>query len=70
MAKYTTISGDEWDGICYKVYGANGEMAMNKAMHANPSFISLVVFPAGIELTMPEIDTQQQNNNDLPPWLR
>ncbi len=68
--KYTTISGDEWDGICYKVYGVDGEMFMDKVMQANPSHISIAVFPAGVELTMPEISTQQQNNNDLPPWLR
>lgn len=43
---------------------------MDKVMQANPAFISIVVFPAGIDLVMPEINTQQQNNDNLPPWLR
>lgn len=68
--KYTTISGDEWDGICYKVYGSNGEMVMDKVMQANPAYISIVIFPANIELVMPEISTQQQDDTNLPPWLR
>lgn len=67
---YTTISGDEWDGICYKVYGADGEMHMDKAMHANPSHISTAVFPANVVLNMPEISVEQQSSKDLPPWLR
>lgn len=67
---YTTISGDEWDGICYKHYGASGEMFMDKVIRANPQYMHFVVFPANVTLTMPAIEPQENNNADLPPWLR
>lgn len=66
---YTTISGDEWDGICYKYYGTNGEMLMDKVMQVNPSHMHITVFPAGIVLNMPALDLQQQTINK-PPWMR
>ena len=66
---YTTISGDEWDGICYKFYGENGEMMMDKVIHANPSSMYIVVFPAGVVLTMPVFDLQKQTA-EKPPWMR
>lgn len=67
MKTYTTISGDEWDLICYKHYGT--EMVMDKVMNANPEYMHIVVFPAGVTLNMPEIDTVQTTRNK-PPWLR
>jgi len=68
---YTTISGDEWDGICFKYYGPNGEVLMDKVMHANPHHMHIVVFPAGIELMMPAFDLdEKQSTDDLPPWMR
>lgn len=66
---YKTISGDEWDGICYKHYGSGGEMFMDVVMHANPFQIHRVVFPAGIVLTMPDINMIQTSQNK-PPWMR
>lgn len=67
MAIYKTVSGDEWDEICYKHYGT--EMVMDKVIHANPKYMDLVVFPAGIVLDMPEIETVQTTQNK-PPWVR
>ena len=66
---YTTVSGDEWDGICFKHYGENGEMFMDRVMQANPSHINTVVFSAGVVLTMPVFDLKQ-STDDLPPWMR
>jgi len=68
---YTTISGDEWDGICYKYYGPNGEMLMDKVMHANPLHMHIVIFSAGIKLMMPAFNLdEKQSTDDLPPWMR
>lgn len=68
---YTTISGDEWDGICFKYYGPNGEMLMDKVMHTNPTYMNIAVFPAGIKLMMPVFTLEEtQNTDDLPPWMR
>lgn len=66
---YTTISGDEWDGICYKFYGEGAEKHMDKVMKANPDHNQLAVFPAGIVLNMPEVNTIQESENK-PPWMR
>lgn len=66
---YTTISGDEWDVICYKHYGEGGEKYMDQVINCNPSFIHVVEFPAGIKLEIPEIDTSITTQNK-PPWMR
>lgn len=66
---YTTISGDEWDGICYKHYGSGGEMFMDKVMHANPAYMHCVVFSAGVVLTMPVMDAKLASESK-PPWMR
>lgn len=72
MAKdsYTTISGDEWDGICYKYYGSKGEMMMDRVIHANPQYMNTVVFSAGVVLTMPVFNLQLQDTQNKPPWMR
>lgn len=66
---YTSISGDEWDGICYKFYGEGGEKFIGEVMQANSQHINLAVFPAGIVLEMPEINMIQEMQNK-PPWMR
>lgn len=67
MSEYKTISGDEWDLICFKYYGT--EKVMHEVMRANPKYMHIAVFPAGIKLTMPNINTEQTTQNK-PPWLR
>lgn len=67
MTTYTTISGDEWDLICFKHYGT--EMVMDEVIHANPQYIQVAVFSAGITLIMPEIATVEITQNK-PPWMR
>ena len=63
---YTTISGDTWDMIAYKTLG--NEMLMGDLMKANAEYRKTVVFPAGITLTIPNIDVEI--DSDLPPWKR
>lgn len=65
---YTTISGDEWDGICYKFYGSKGEMMMDQVVHANPKYLNIVVFSAGVVLRMPAFNLHQATSK--PPWMR
>lgn len=55
MSSYTTIQGDMWDLIAYKIYG--NEHYMQKLMRANPKYIDMAIFPAGVTLTCPEIET-------------
>lgn len=63
---YTTISGDMWDGIAYKVYG--DEAYTDKLMKLNPQYRNIVIFPAGIVLDLPEESLTVSVS--LPPWKR
>lgn len=66
MAEYTTIQGDTWDGIAYKLYGSSAQMT--KLMEANPEHMRAVIFGAGVVLQVPELP--QQPVSELPPWRR
>lgn len=61
---YTTISGDTWDIVAYKVYG--NEMYMDKLLKANLEHKDTYIFPAGVVLSLPEIDLEASQS--LPPW--
>lgn len=64
---YRTVSGDVWDMIAYKTLGSTDYMPV--VMQANREHIGVGVFPAGIVLTIPEIDESTRVKN-LPPWRR
>lgn len=66
MTKYTTIAGDMWDGIAYKTMG--DESYTDKLMKENQQFRHLVVFPAGITLSIPDVESEV--SAELPPWKR
>lgn len=66
MAKYITNSGDRWDSIAHLQLG-NTLFATN-LMEANLDHIDITIFPAGIELTIP--DVVQPISSNLPPWKR
>lgn len=61
---YTTIQGDTWDIIAYKLFGV--ESRMLQLMQANPDYISTVIFSAGVSLAVPDIP--ETAPADLPPW--
>ncbi len=63
---YTTVQGDMWDSIAYKLYGT--ESAMNVLLRANEAYMETVVFPAGVTLTVP--DYMPPLTDRLPPWRR
>lgn len=67
MKTYTTVSGDEWDVICFKHYGT--EMVVHEVIHANLEYMNIAVFPAGVVLNMPEFEAAQTMQNK-PPWMR
>jgi len=70
MRKYITIQGDTWDYIAYKVYGAESgtEFYMSALLEANPKYLGYVVFPADIDLDVPDIKVELPRT--LPPWKR
>ncbi|NLM85526.1 MAG: phage tail protein [Clostridiales bacterium] len=63
---YVTVQGDKWDLIAHQQLGDTRHM--NKLMAANPQYLDYYIFPAGIELQLPEIDPEQAGLSSLPPW--
>jgi phage tail protein X len=62
---YTTISGDTWDGVAYKTLGDG--MKMDKLLAENPQYSHIFVFPAGVTLTIPDLELATADTN--PPWF-
>lgn len=61
---YTTVSRDTWDIVAYKAYG--NEMYMDTLIKANIEYKDTYIFPAGVVLTLPEIELTVSES--LPPW--
>ncbi len=66
MKSYITIQGDTWDMIAKKVYG--NEKYLDILMQKNFSLLDYLVFPAGIEVLIPDKPPDRQEN--LPIWRR
>lgn len=65
MAKsYTTIQGDTWDNIAFKVYG--GEKHADYLMANNYHYLDVLVFPDGTVLNTPYMPEKVGKN--LPSW--
>lgn len=67
MSTYRTIQGDTWDMIAYKQLGSTNYT--DRLISANPEYIGVLIFPAGVTLRLPEIETGTVEDN-LPPWKR
>lgn len=63
-ATYTTIQGETWDQIAYKVYG--GEEYAAFLMANNYPFLDILVFSAGTVLNTPGLP--EEEDWELPPW--
>lgn len=63
---YSTMQGDMWDLISYRVYGS--EKYVKNLLEANPNYREIAVFPAGITLSCPDISSS--TSSILPPWKR
>jgi phage tail protein X len=64
MRSYTTIQGDTWDIIAFKMYG--DENLMHVLIDANYIYNSLVIFSANIELNIPDVATKTKVS--FPAW--
>lgn len=62
---YTTVQGDMWDGIAHKLFGSSEKT--NELIKVNSAHADEYVFSAGVELTVPDLDTDTRPNS-LPPW--
>lgn len=69
MATTQTKMGETWDMISKRVYG--DEHFIDVLINANFEHRNTVLFPYGVILTVPEIDTTSTDyNKNLPPWKR
>lgn len=62
---YSTVQGDTWDGIAKKQLGS--EYCMADLIRANLTYRNVIIFPDGISLTIPDVDTSEIPLT-LPPW--
>ncbi|MGO4369617.1 tail protein X [Paenibacillus sp. MCAF20] len=63
---YTTIQGDTWDVISFKLYGSS--LMMPQLIASNQPYAKSVVFSSGVSLAVP--DAPAVTSADLPPWKR
>lgn len=69
MTTYTTKQGDTWDIISNNQYG--DELFMDVLIKENIDHRKTVLFPAGVVLTIPDIDTSSVDYKaNLPIWKR
>ncbi len=61
---YTTIQGDMWDSISYKIYG--DEKYMGLLMQNNLELIDIFIFGAGTVIFVPELESEVET--DIPSW--
>lgn len=67
--KYITRQGDTWDLIALRLWPKIGaEFLMTDLIEANLKYSANVIFPANIELEVPEVEIPVSKT--LPPWLR
>lgn len=64
MSTYITRQGDQWDSIAFLQMGSVNHT--DKLMNANPGYLEYFIFPAGIELTIPDFPTTVKGA--VPPW--
>lgn len=68
MRVYKTLQGDSFDVISLRVYG--DEHHMVELINANIEHRKIVLFPAGVEIKVPDIETITNDDPGLPPWAR
>ena len=64
---YTTVLGDTWDMIAFKIWGK--EKYAKELVEANLNYVEIIIFSAGVVLNVPNI-TNTTDNSSLPPWKR
>ena len=64
---YTTCAGDMWDLIAFKTLGDC--KYVEELINANRKHVETFIFPAGVELIIPDIKKEPKPVN-LPPWRR
>ncbi|MEI6857073.1 tail protein X [Psychrilyobacter sp.] len=61
---YTTVQGDMWDSISFKVY--EEDKYSKELTRANPKYANIAIFSGGIDLICPDISNI--DSSTTPPW--
>ena len=64
---YTTKAGDIWDAIAYRELGSC--KYVTALMNANRRYLGTLIFGAGVELNLPDIEPETRTTK-LPPWRK
>ena len=64
---YVTKAGELWDYIAFKTLGSSNYT--EQLINANRNYIDTVIFPAGVELVIPDIE-EEQKVATRPPWRK
>ncbi len=64
---YTTVLGDTWDMIAFKIWGK--EKHAKELVEANLKHVETVIFSAGTVLAITDIE-KTEDYSTLPPWKR
>lgn len=65
MSTYTTRQGDMWDLISFRLTGTPDQIV--PIMQANPEYTRTYIFPAGVVLQIPDLDSIV-DMDAIPPW--
>ncbi len=72
---YRTIQGDAWDLIAFRLWPKEQrktqrpELLMHHLMLANPEHMDTLIFPAGVELMIPNIENVAEKVA-VPAWRK
>lgn len=64
MSTYTTIQGDTWDLIAFRLFGS--EKYMRYLIEANWDYADVLVFSSGTVITVPELP--EEIDETAPFW--
>ena len=65
---YTTVLGDTWDTIAYKLFGDS--KLYNPLLELNQEYYDVVMFEAGIKIKYQDNVVIDNINDKLPPWRK
>lgn len=65
--EYITGEGDTYDALALDFY--NDERMSSYIIQANPQYMGILIFEAGIKLRLPVLDGSERPAT-LPPWRR
>ncbi|WP_034443058.1 tail protein X [Cloacibacillus evryensis] len=67
MRTITTMSGDTWDVIAWRIWGDGADQGhMADLIGANQQHVQTAMFPGNVTLAVPEITEEEPAS--VPPW--